>query len=86
METYLGTIKLFPYNYAPTGWMLCNGSAISINNYQALYSLIGLKYGGNGSTTFQIPNMTNAAPISPNATVQAMAYYIAVIGLYPSRS
>jgi microcystin-dependent protein len=86
METYLGTIKLFPYSYAPMGWMLCNGGTLNINSYAALYTLIGIKYGGNGTSTFQIPNMTNGAPISPNATVQAMAYYIAVTGLYPSRS
>lgn len=85
MDTYLGIIKLYPYNFAPMGWILCNGATLQINQNQALYSLIGVKFGGNGSTNFQVPNLTNAAPTSPNANVQTMAYYIASQGLYPMR-
>lgn len=85
METYLGIIKLFPYNFAPMGWILCNGATLQITQNQALYSLIGIKFGGNGSTTFQVPNLTNAAPTSPGASVQTMAYYIASVGIYPQR-
>lgn len=85
METYLGIIKLYPYTFTPVGWLLCNGATLQIMQYQALYSLIGIKFGGNGSTTFQLPNLTNAAPTSPNASMQTMAYYIATEGLYPER-
>ncbi|MTK53598.1 phage tail protein [Paludibacter sp.] len=85
MEPYVGTIKLFPFAFAPVGWLLCNGASVSNNTYQALYSLIGTKYGGT-ATSFQLPNLTNTAPTSPSASVQQMAYYIAVTGLYPSRS
>ena len=85
MDTYLGIIKLYPFTFAPVGWILCNGALLQIMQYEALYSLIGTKFGGDGSSTFQLPNMTNTAPTSPNASVQTMAYYIAVEGLYPMR-
>jgi len=85
MDTYLGMIKLYPFTFAPVGWILCNGALLQTMEYQALFSLIGTKFGGNGSSTFQLPNMTNTAPTSPNPRLQTMAYYIAVEGLYPMR-
>ncbi|EIS3740774.1 phage tail protein [Aeromonas hydrophila] len=55
-EAFVGEIRMFAGNYAPENWALCNGALLSISNYQALYSLLGTLYGGNGSTTFGLPD------------------------------
>lgn len=78
-ECFIGQIELYPYSYAPMGWALCNGAVLNVAQNQALFSLIGYKFGGNGSTTFALPDLSNATPNSN------MAYYIAVYGLYPTR-
>lgn len=61
--TLLGEIKLLPYLNFSGGWLPCEGQELSINNFQALFSLIGNQYGGNGSSTFKLPDMRNAVPI-----------------------
>jgi microcystin-dependent protein len=62
-EPYLGEIRPFAGNYAPEGWHLCDGSLLSINTFQALYSLIGTTYGGNARTTFGIPDFRGRLPV-----------------------
>jgi len=57
MDGILGEIRAFAGTYAPQNWMLCNGSVLSINSYQTLYSLIGTYYGGDGVNTFAIPDL-----------------------------
>jgi len=79
MEYYLGEIELFPYMFAPIDFMLCNGAILQIQQYSALYSLIGAKFGGNGTSTFALPNLLNDTPLS------GMNYYMCVAGIYPSR-
>lgn len=79
MDELLGAIKLFPYNFAPLDWLACEGQVLPIMQYQALYSLIGAKFGGNGSTTFALPNLRGAEPIP------GMQYCIATAGIYPQR-
>jgi len=54
---YLGQISPFSFNYAPKGWAMCNGQLLPINQNQALFSLLGTYYGGNGTTTFALPNL-----------------------------
>jgi microcystin-dependent protein len=56
-EGYVGEIRLFAGNYAPEGWLQCNGQVLNINGNEALYTLIGTTYGGDGRTTFQLPNL-----------------------------
>ncbi len=82
MDPYMGQIQLFPYNFEPRGWMLCDGRSLKIAYYNALYSLIGITFGGNGTTEFKLPDLRNANPL---ATTNQMKYYIAVEGLYPVR-
>jgi microcystin-dependent protein len=60
---YLGEIRLFAFGYAPQGWMLCNGQTLSIAQYSALYSLLGTTYGGDGVTTFNLPNLQSRVPV-----------------------
>ncbi len=54
---YLGAIKIFSFNYPPKGWAFCNGQLLAINQNQALFSLLGTLYGGNGIQTFALPNL-----------------------------
>lgn len=63
MDEFLGIIKIFGGNFAPTGWFMCNGQILAISQYQALFSLIGTTYGGNGVTTFALPNLQGRIPI-----------------------
>jgi len=64
MEPFLGQIILFAGNFAPRGWSLCQGQILSINSNQALYSLLGTYYGGDGRSTFGLPDLRSRAPIS----------------------
>jgi microcystin-dependent protein len=59
----LGQIKTFGFNFAPKGWALCNGQTMPINQNQALFSILGTTYGGNGVSTFQLPNLQSRVPI-----------------------
>lgn len=54
---FLGEIKLVAFSFAPKGWAMCNGQTLPINQNQALFSLMGTTYGGNGTTNFQLPNL-----------------------------
>jgi microcystin-dependent protein len=63
MEPYLGEIKLFGGNFAPSGWALCNGQLLAISQYAALFSILGTTYGGNGVQTFGLPNLQGRTPI-----------------------
>lgn len=61
---YLGEVQIFGFNYAPYNWALCNGATLAISQYSTLYALLGTAYGGNGTSTFQLPNLTTRAPCS----------------------
>lgn len=56
-DYYVGEIRLFAGRYVPVGWVACDGQTLSINTYQALYSLIGTTYGGDGQSTFGVPDL-----------------------------
>jgi len=62
-EPFLGEIKIVSFNYAPQGWAFCNGQFLPINQNQALFSLLGTTYGGNGQTTFALPDLRGQAPL-----------------------
>jgi microcystin-dependent protein len=62
-DQYVGEIRIFGGNYAPQGWALCNGQLLSISDYAALFSLIGNTYGGDGQTTFAVPNLSGRAVV-----------------------
>jgi microcystin-dependent protein len=63
-DPFIGELKLFPYNFAPRGWAFCNGQILSIAQNTALFSLLGTTYGGNGQTTFALPDLRGRVPIS----------------------
>lgn len=56
-SAYISEIRIMAFNFAPQGWALCNGQLLPINQNQALFSLLGTTYGGNGQTTFALPNL-----------------------------
>lgn len=62
-EPFLSEIRIFSFNFPPKGWAFCNGQFLPINQNQALFSLLGTTYGGNGQTTFALPNLRGRVPI-----------------------
>jgi microcystin-dependent protein len=62
-QPYLGEIRCFGFNFAPRGWAFCNGQNLAIAQNTALFSLLGTTYGGNGQTTFALPNLQGRAPM-----------------------
>ncbi|HRL11111.1 MAG TPA: tail fiber protein [Aggregatilineales bacterium] len=62
-EPFMGEIKLVSFNFPPKGWALCNGQLLPIMQNQALFSLFGTMYGGNGQTNFALPNLRGRVPI-----------------------
>src|SRR5690606_28187033 len=60
-EPYIGEIQLFGFDFAPRHWAYCNGAIVPIQQNTALYALLGSDYGGNGTTTFALPNLANLA-------------------------
>ena len=73
----IGEIKLLPFGFAPQGYALCDGSLLSIAQYTALFSLLGTKYGGNGTTDFALPNIAPVPSVDQPATT---GYYIVLQG------
>lgn len=63
MDSFVGEIRVFGFNWAPESWAMCNGQIASIAQYTALFAIIGTRYGGDGKTTFGLPNMQGYAPI-----------------------
>lgn len=62
-EAYVGEIRMFAGNFAPQGWALCNGQVLAIAENEALFSLIGTTYGGDGQTSFALPDLQGRAPM-----------------------
>ncbi len=63
MQPFVGQITLFPYNFAPLGWAFCAGQLLPINQYTALFSLLGTQFGGDGRSNFGLPDLRGRAPI-----------------------
>lgn len=63
MENFLGEIRMAGFGFPPKGWLLCNGQLLPVNQNQALFSLLGVSYGGNGQTTFGLPNLQTRVPL-----------------------
>ncbi len=77
MDPIIGSILLVPFNFAPRGWLICDGQLMSIAQNAALFSLVGTQFGGDGRNTFALPKLV--------APMQGMYYVIATEGVYPSR-
>ena len=69
-EPFLAEIKIVGFNFAPRGWSFCDGQLIPINQNQSLYALLGTTYGGDGRTSFGLPDLRGRAPLSPDSNNQ----------------
>jgi microcystin-dependent protein len=68
---FLGEIRAFSFSFAPKEWLMCNGQTLPINQFQALFSLLGVTYGGNGTTNFMLPDLRGRVALHvSNSTVQ----------------
>lgn len=63
MDPFIGEIRIWAFNWAPDGWSLCDGKLLPIQQYTALYALLGTRYGGNGTTDFALPDLRGRAPV-----------------------
>lgn len=80
MDPFLGEIRMVGFNFAPVNWALCNGQLLAISSNTALFSLLGTIYGGNGTTTFALPNMQSRVPIHQGQGTGLSPYSIGQIG------
>jgi microcystin-dependent protein len=65
MDPFIAEIRIFPFNFAPKGWAWCNGQLMPISQNTALFSLLGTFYGGDGKTTFALPDLQGNIPMHP---------------------
>jgi microcystin-dependent protein len=80
VDQYVGQILLAGFNFAPFGWAFCDGSLVSISNYQALFALIGTTYGGDGVSTFALPDLRGRTVINQGSGPGLSTYVIGQIG------
>jgi microcystin-dependent protein len=64
-DPFVAEIRIFPFNFAPTGWAFCDGQILPLSQNTALFSLLGTTYGGNGSSNFALPNLQGNVPLHP---------------------
>ena len=64
-DPFVAEIRIYPFNFPPTGWAFCNGQLMPISQNTALFSLLGTTYGGDGKSTFALPDMQGNAPMHP---------------------
>ena len=79
-EPFIGQIMLVPYNFPPRGWAFCNGQILSIVQNTALFSLLGTTYGGNGQTTFALPDLRGRVPVSSGQGPGLSSYDLGEVG------
>lgn len=65
MDPFVAEIRIFPFNFAPKGWAFCDGQLLPLSQNTALFSLLGTTYGGDGKSTFALPNLQDSAPMHP---------------------
>jgi microcystin-dependent protein len=75
-EPYVGEIRMFGGNFAPAGWMFCDGATLAISDYDVLFQLIGTTYGGDGQSTFNLPNLQSRVPIHMGSGPGGTTYQI----------
>jgi microcystin-dependent protein len=80
MDPFIGEIRLLPYTFAPVGWQDCDGSLLAISQYDALFSLIGTTFGGDGQTTFAVPDLRGRLPIHAGTGNGLNTYVLGQIG------
>jgi microcystin-dependent protein len=79
-DPFIGELKMVSFNYAPRGWAFCNGQLLAIQQNQALFSLLGTQYGGNGTTNFALPDLRSRAPLGYGQGPGLSNYVIGQVG------
>lgn len=74
-ENFMGEIKMFAGNFAPKGWAFCDGQLLPINQYQSLYAILGVNYGGDGKNTFALPDLRGRVPVNEGQGKGQQRYY-----------
>lgn len=67
-QPYVGEIRMTGFNFAPTGWLLCQGQSLSISEYSTLFAVLGTTYGGDGQNTFNVPDLRGRMPVHQGPT------------------
>ncbi len=80
MDPFLGEIRLVPFTFAPTGWAFCAGQLLPINQNQALFALLGTNYGGDGHTTFALPDLRGRVPVGAGQGATGSSYQLGSTG------
>ncbi|MBD1362330.1 phage tail protein [Mucilaginibacter sp. ZT4R22] len=75
MDQYMASLMLFAGNFAPKGWFFCDGTLLQIRQYEALFTLLGTTYGGDGISTFALPDLRGRAPVHPGQGRGLSNYY-----------
>lgn len=81
MEEYIGVIKLFAGTYCPQNYMYCDGQTLQISQYNALYAILGIQYGGDGRVTFNLPTLNKVSFYQGTD----LKYMICTQGIFPAR-
>jgi microcystin-dependent protein len=80
MDAFLGEIRLMSFPFAPKGWLYCQGQLLSVSQNPALYSLLGVTYGGNGQTTFGLPDLRGRVIVGAGSGVNLSPYTMGQLG------
>lgn len=82
-DPFVAEIRIFGFNFAPTGWAFCDGQLLPISQNTALFALVGTYYGGDGKSTFALPNMQGSVPIDQGSSAGTSDYVIGQTGGSP---
>ena len=85
-EPLIGEIRMFAGNFVPRGWAICDGRLLSISQNSALFSVVGTAYGGDGMTTFALPDLLKHPPHDPPRPSALVRFIIALEGAFPPRA
>jgi microcystin-dependent protein len=86
MDAYIDELRLFGFDFASPGWALADGSPLPLNEYEGLAALLGSRFGGDGTTTFALPDLRGQAAINQGqGAAPAVNFYIATQSVFPSR-
>jgi microcystin-dependent protein len=80
MDPFIGEIRLLPYTFAPLGWQDCDGSLLPISGYEPLFTLVGTTYGGDGQSTFAVPDLRGRLPIHTGTGPGLSSYNLGQLG------
>jgi microcystin-dependent protein len=75
-DAFYGEIRMFPFGYAPIGWLACNGQQLRLSQYQVLYALLGTRFGGDGQTVFNLPNLNGRIPVDAGTSPTTGTQYV----------